>query len=278
LGRDQNGSAVYHLFFLLLACLLWPSSSLKIYVDFSYYIVPFLLMGFVFLEPCLPRYHAFIYPLYLVTVVSAFYYVPALIKKITPKWPAYHSWIGFVALIGFVILFITSKAIKNSITLITLEKYGTVIDKKLSQWSFTNWRDPSLYVKKRLKPGDLIFATIPAGVDFYLGADQKSSIYPFRQMRLNAEDKTYVPLGNSAQLPSASSFDDFYKTLQRNQRVWLISDYYFYNVMTEGRCRDLVFQNFTLIPEASKDGKYTIVFIWDPLWLKNSIIIAYGAG
>lgn len=259
----------YTIYFFFLGLLIMAIMEIKKFIlILSYYLFPFSLMSFVFLDPCLPRYHAFIYPLYIIVVASFFYYMPRLIIKMIPPRPLYSTALGLLSVLGFFLVFYESKAIINSFNLITVKKHGTIIDKKLSQWSFTNWKGPSFYVKQHLRPSDLIFATVPAGVDFYLDPDKKTTIYPFRQMKLNPETKSYIPIGNTGSLRSATSYDDLYNTMKNNERIWLIADYYLYNVLTDDRCRDLVFQNFTLIPEACKDGS-TQLFLLDPFQPKK---------
>lgn len=226
-----------------------------------FYIFPLLLMGFVYLEPNLPRYHSFLYPMYLILVACFFEYIPLLINKfILPK-----SSIKFLSLAVLPLLIgmiIYSKMIPNAVKITTNDHHGIVIDKKLSVWSFTNWKGPSKRLKQLIKKGDVVFSTVPAAVSFYL-QDTSIKVHLFRQIKLNAADKSYIPIGDgNGVLPSASSYNNFYRTLQSSARIWLISDYYLYNSLTDPNTRALLFNNFELMPELGKDGDVQ-VFLFD---------------
>lgn len=229
----------------------------------SFYVLPFLLMSFVFLEPCLPRYHIFIYPLYLISVACSFYYIP---KFIVDRWGSgkakFRNYVYLGSLIALVFLFFKSNTFPNILHLINNNSHGSVIDRRLSIWYFTNWKEPSLFIKKNIRKGDVVFSTLPDAVNFYINQQEQYKVHLFRQMRLNPEDRNFVQIGNSPSLPSASSVEDLYKSMESYPRIWLIADYYIYNSLTDPKARDLVFKNFTLFPEACRDGSVQL-FLWE---------------
>ena len=65
---------------------------------------------------------AFIYPLYIIVFASSFYYVPLWIKKKILSGTTYTTGLRFLSVLGFIILFFASKAVKNGINLITWDK------------------------------------------------------------------------------------------------------------------------------------------------------------
>jgi len=235
----------------------------KFFILFVFYIPPLMLMSFVFLDPCLPRYHTFIYPLFIIATASAFYYIPAeLSKRFAPGNDRVRNLAFALSLFIFVVMLLVSKALNNPFKLINTINHGAVIDRKLSIWHFTNWKEPSQFIKKNIRKGDIVFCTVPDAVNFYINLQNQYNVNLFRQMRLNPEDRNYIPMGNSKNLPSASSYDDFYKTMESFPRIWLIADYYLYNTLTDPGTRDLVFRNFSLFPEACRDGSVQL-FLWD---------------
>jgi uncharacterized membrane protein len=124
--------SIYFFIAGLVALLLYDVK--KFMIIFSFYIIPFLMMSFIFLDPSLPRYHIFIYPLYLITVASSFYYWPKLLKS----WLSnrikvlYLNWIS-IAFIVFGLSLILSKAIPNVQKLVTNEtgKIQVIISGKI---------------------------------------------------------------------------------------------------------------------------------------------------
>lgn len=235
----------------------------KFIILFAYYIPPFLLMSFVFMDPCLPRYHTFIYPLFIIATTCAFYYIPAaLSNRFAPGNMATRDRAYTFSMVVFVVMMMASKALTNPIKVINTDNHGAPIDRKLSIWYFTNWKEPSLYIKKNIKKGDLVFSTVPDAVNFYINQKDNYQVNLFRQLRLNPETRDFVQIGSSDKLPSATSTTDLYKTMETYPRIWLIADYYLYNTLTDPNTRELVFKNFTLFPEACRDGSVQL-FLWD---------------
>ena len=108
----------------------------------------------------------------------------------------------------------------------------------------------------------MVLSTVPDAVNFYINQQDQYQVHLFRQMRLDTETRNFVLMGHSSSIPSASSVEDLYKTMESFNRVWLIADYYLYNSLTDPKARDLVFKNFTLYPGACKDGSVQL-FLWD---------------
>lgn len=222
-------------------------------------LVPFLLLSFIFREPSLPRYFIFVYPLLLISAAVCIYTLVRLLNQRVFAGNGLAGLRSFMWISPVIILlpFIRFKELKS---LLSVElKSGFVIDRALSQWSFTNWSDPVSWVKKNIKPGDLVMTTVPTAVNYYMNLD--STIW-FRQRNYNGIKKEYEfnPIKNDGK--SAGTYEDLVKTVETNPRGWLIADYYLTNAMTDPRARDYVYKNFQFHFDATKDGSVQ-VFSWD---------------
>ncbi|MEE9187450.1 MAG: hypothetical protein V3U10_05355, partial [Bacteroidota bacterium] len=85
----------------------------------------------------------------------------------------------------------------------------------------------------------------------------------FRQRHFDSERLDYVPnepTGNRGQ--SAWTYEEFLETVQMHSRGWVIADYYLYNVMTDPRARDYIFQTMEYHFGATTDGT-VFIFNWD---------------
>ena len=225
----------------------------------SFLIVPFLLMSFIFREPALPRYVIFLLPLAHLLVGLFFYNVYHLFfKRIHFFEIRYLKYILIIAPFVLISTQFRSKEIKGLVNVD--HKVGYIVNKKISTWSFSNYADPCKFVLKHLQPNDLIFATHKASADYYL--DRKDVIL-FRQLYYNTQKNKYefykTDLKN---IYTGQSLANIIYLYQRNNRGWLITDYYFDNVMTDMRAKTWVFKNFNYHPEATEDGS-VMVFSWD---------------
>ncbi len=224
------------------------------------YVVPILLMGFIFREPAHAKYLSYIYPVFLISAAYscyfiAFYALPYLNNGMNTKSKSFvlACNLSFIAL---VFIGMKSKEIKS---MLTTEKHGKVVSDSISEIPFVNWNQPCLYVKERMKSGDLIMATVQDAPKFYLKQD---SVIWFRQMHMDGKTKTYVPNNPEKKKNSAYTFEQLVKTYENNPRGWLLADYYFDGPLTDPKAKQFVEQNFTFHFDACNDGAVK-VFSWD---------------
>ena len=227
---------------------------------FSMFVVPFLLMSFIFKDPSLPRYMIFIYPLFLVGIASFLYVISNLIYKKMFRQGGNLKYAIVTCLVPVVVIlfFIQTEELRELAD--AEKKQGFIVDKKLSNWSFTNWKYPSRYVKANLKEGDLVLSTVPPATEYYAEID---SCIIFRQRYYDTEEKKYKNTPpNECRPPCANSYEDLRDILMNYERGWLLADYYFYNVMTDPRARALVCKYMDYHPQSNKDGG-VLVFSWN---------------
>lgn len=221
--------------------------------------VPLLLMSFFFREPALPRYYIFVYPFQLILIAFGLYFVGNIFAKMLS---IQKKNVRIFTLILPCLLVLAFIPYKDMWQLLSGQKTsGFIVNKKISHWSFTNWKDPALWVKSHIKSTDLVFSTVPYATDYYLGIKNSTL---FRQKQYNTSTNKYEQLAPVNDSLHANSSDDFYKTLSKNLHVWVLGDYYLYNAMTDIEVRDLLFKNFIFHADASSDGSVQ-VFEFDPL-------------
>jgi hypothetical protein len=240
------------------AAAIWlrPRAGLWLLCSFA---VPFLLLSFVFREPSLRRYLIFIYP-YLFIAAGVFFYVLWNLLQ-TRVWPAIPRFIGRVCL-ALPFVFLLANAHWTGIADLALARKleGHIVDERVANWSFTNWKEACAYVDRRRQPGDVLMATVPTAVSYYLEHEQ---VLWFRQAYYDNHVKKYKlnppdPSGG----PSASSLEDLIRTVQAAPRGWLLADYYLDNIFTDERALLWMYQNMHYYSEASSDGS-VMVFGWD---------------
>jgi hypothetical protein len=237
---------------------------------FSMFVIPFVLMSFIFYDPALPRYLIFIYPIFLISVAAGLYFTLELFfTKIIKTKRA--TLFAFAISLFVLINFIPREEVESIIKV--KREQGFIVDRSLSEWSFTNWEYPCRYVKSLMKEGDVIFSTVPQATNYYLNHD--SSIR-FRQRYYDTVEKQYknFELGN-CDIPCAESVEDIVNTLKNYERGWLLADYYFYNVMTDPQARSVICRYLDYHPQGSNDGG-VLIFSWDkknPDPVKNQTLL-----
>jgi len=238
-------------------------------------LVPFLLMCFIFREPSLPRYLIFIFPYFLLAASVGLYAIwHWLSQRILPGLSGTSAWVLFSLPFIAVLVSVRWRELK---TLVLAEKLeGHVVDMNVSQWAFTNWQEPCNFVLKNQQPGDVVMATIPNAVSWYLKNDK---VLWFRQNRFDTQTKRYVPnLPNANGGNSAATFEEVVRTVQSNPRGWLLGDYYLDNIFTDEKTLLWVYQNLQFYPEASKKSG-VMVFGWDrekPKPVKQNFVVEVG--
>jgi len=225
------------------------------------FVVPFLLMSFIFFDPAVPRYLLYIYTFFLVYIAFGFSLIVRwisralglLARSLRPKALSISTAAGVACLV----ILVPTNEISS---LLKTKSHGRVIKPELSIWYFSNWREASNYVAPRLQPTDCVISTLPAATNFYLKRD--NSIW-FRQMHFDTKLRKYVPnepLKTKGE--SAWNYEEFLETVSLAKRGWLIADYYLYNVMTDPRARTYVIENMKYHFDACSDGTVQ-VFGWD---------------
>ena len=223
----------------------------------SFLIVPFLLMSFIFREPSLPRYAIYLQPLVFISVSLFLYYVLRSLQN--SKWIKYSPIRPWLVIFPFLFTLVPLKAEALANLIKVSKKSGYLVDRRLSQWAFTNWRDACVYLKLNMQPGDVILSTVPQAVNFYMDEDVA---YNFRQLNYNTQIKEYVknePVKTSE--PSAHTADNLNNTMLNYSRGWLLADYYLEGALVDQESRYLVYNNMVYHPSIS-DGDIK-VFSWD---------------
>ncbi len=226
---------------------------------FSFLVIPFLLMSFIFREPALPRYIIYIYPLVHILTGLFFYNIYLFLSRHvkSANTPAFKISLIVISLIIVASQFKT-KEVRNLVRAKT--KIGHIVSKKLSHWAFTNYSIPCQYILKNLKPNDIIFSTQKNAADYYL--DRKDAIH-FRQTYYNTTKKKYEYCKpDTINELSGRSIKNLQQVYNKHNRGWLLVDYYFDNVMTSPQARHWVFRHMNYHEEATKDGSAR-VFSWD---------------
>ncbi len=218
-------------------------------------------MSFIFRDPSLPRYLIFLYPLFLISIAAAlFWIIQSLLPKVVPANVLAHPYAQHGITPLAIALLIVLSPFSEVWALIRTDQHGQVIKKELSVWHFTNWKASCLTVKNQIQPDDIVISTMPNAANHYLERD--NSLW-FRQRHFDTDLRKYVS-NEPGDAPgnSAWTYEEFVATVDSNQRGWLIVDYYFYNVMTDPRARDYAIRNMKYIFDASKDGTVQ-VFAWE---------------
>lgn len=225
----------------------------------GFYVVPFLLLSYLFREPFVPRYILFTYPVYLISIAVALYALVKLLQRYVFKKATLISASFFWLIPAVIIVTQVHWGELNSLMQVK-KRYANVIDRSLSHWSFTNWVQSLDYVKTSYQPGDIIMSTVPSSAQFYL--NDKDVLW-FRQRKYSPEAHGYVLREyDTINANSAFSYENLVQTVESNPRGWLVADYYLYGPLTDPRCRDYVIQNFHYHFNTSPDGD-VYVFSWD---------------
>lgn len=222
------------------------------------FLVPFLLMCFVFREPSIPRYAIFIFPYFMIAAAALFYFVWKMLdEKYLTK---YSNTIRYVVvLLPFVFGLFSVRWGEIADLTLARKVSGVVSDRNIGSFNFSNWQGAGTFVLERKKPGDVMLSTVPASAAYYLKED---SVVWFRQRFYNTATKRYEPFAPNPATPNAQTLQDLKRLVENNTRGWLLADYYMDNVMVDDPCRFFVYQNMHFYPEAVPDAS-VLVFGWD---------------
>jgi hypothetical protein len=242
------------------------------------FVVPFLLLSFIFTSTSHAKYISFIYPIFLISASYSLYFIafnilPRFSKSFNETSRSYLN----ICAAAFVILAFSFMQRKEIKAMLVTEAHGNVVDKRLAEIHFVNWKQPCEYIRDHMKPNDVVMATVKAAPRYYLNMDNDSVVW-FRQMQLDGKTKTYVPRKPETNKRSAATFEQFVKTYNENPRGWLLADYYFDNALTDPRAKEFAEQNFTYHFDACSDGAVK-VFSWDkskPKAYQSAFVIELG--
>ncbi len=246
------------------------------YLLISSFVVPFLLMGFVFREPVHAKYLTYIYPIFLISASYSLYYIAfSLMKYLSKTFNENSKSYLSMCTLAFILLIVGVSKKKEIGEMLKTQTHGNIVDKSISEIHYVNWKQPCLFIKDRMQKGDVIMATVQFAPRFYLGLD---SVVWFRQMHFDAKTKDYVSNLPDQRKLSANTYEQLVKTFNENKRGWLLADYYFDNALTDPRAKQFVEQNFDFHFSACEDGAVK-VFSWDkskPKSYESSFVVELG--
>ncbi|MDR2805756.1 MAG: glycosyltransferase family 39 protein [Dysgonamonadaceae bacterium] len=215
--------------------------------------VIFLLMSFIYREPALPRYIIYLYPFFCIGIAIVCYEIVFHIQRWV-KTPLAQNVVLCLALGA---LFLMSPW-KQSVAMVKSREHGTVVPPALSVWYFTDWKTPIKKVAARMQPNDVLLSTVVQSAQFYL---QTPQIIRFRQRKYNPATYSYENFEADTTTLNANSTEAFDHILNSSDRVWLLADYYFNNVMTDPETKRQVVNRMKF--EYDMSNQYVSVFSYD---------------
>ncbi|MDR2622234.1 MAG: glycosyltransferase family 39 protein [Dysgonamonadaceae bacterium] len=222
-------------------------------LNFSLSVVLFLLMSFIYREPALPRYIIYLYPFFCIGIAVVFYEIVYQVNRFTKK-PAARNVVFALALVALALL----TPWKQSLAMVKARTQGMVVPPELSVWYFTDWKSPIKQVASRMQPGDVVLSTVVQSAQFYL---QRPDIIRFRQRYYDPANYRYEKFETDTTTLNAHSTGGFLHILNTSDRVWLLADYYFNNVMTDPETRSEVINRMKF--EYAMSNPYVSVFSYD---------------
>lgn len=207
----------------------------------SMFLVPFLLMSFIFRNPCTPNYLLFIYPLFLISAATGLYFIVSrLVPLIAPQKLTEKKGFSIVLFLVIAGLLLAGSPFGKIKELVTTKEHGQVAPKSLIHVGYVNWKGICKKMKRMIAKEDLVLSTWPGATDWYLKRD--NSVW-FRQRVYDTKLKQYVYREATGEPNTATSYDDLVNTYNNNKKGWFFADYYFDNVMTDPRAKDFIIRN-----------------------------------
>ena len=219
------------------------------------FILPFLLMSFIFNYMSAERYIIYLYPLFLLSIAITIYSVINLIiKQIAYKILENNIAISIIVVLLSIALFLVAP-INDLQKLLTEDKYGVPHKKELAKISFDDWRNACNYVKIKAKPQAVIMSLNTSLANFYF---QKDNILQFSQFIYFKGELKQMPSDNGK---IVNSYEAFMKLYNTKQEGWLILDSSFYNYYVDTNLREFIIKNLKQ-HKASKDES-VLVYSWN---------------
>ncbi len=261
----------------------WFKNRKLAYFLFSAYIIPMLLMSFIFREPSHSKYLSYIYPIFLLSTAYAIYFIFfVILPYLNKNWNENNSGYKKMSTVAILALLFFSCQREEIKSLLTTQTHGNVVKKELSEIHFVNWKQPCIYIRDKMRKNDIIMATVQDAPKFYLRTD---SILWFRQMHLNPKwsknpekERKYIENLPDNRRNSAYTFEQLVKTYNQNDRGWVLADYYFENALTDPRAKQFVEQKMEFHFDACEDGAVK-VFSWDkskPKTFRSNFVVQLG--
>ena len=272
LETDGNYLYLLGLLGLIVAFIKHRRSALFLVGHFVFLII---LFSFVFREPAVSRYLYFILPFYFMAAAYGIWWLVDFISDKVIKNKDFPQKAVAFLLVLTACTFLSNPS--QTKAFLSRTEHGQLVDRKISEWYYTNWKDPIKYVKENMQAGDVVLATVPNAPRLYMGIDS-AKLGWFRQMRYDGVKKEYVQNEGMGKPVSGYTTDEFISTLQNNPRGWLLADYYFENVMTDPKARQIAIEKLDFHFGASPDGSVK-VFSWDnskPKTEESPLLIELG--
>ena len=232
------------------------------------FVVPFLLMSYIYREPALPRYLLYIYPFFLVSIAVTIYFV---VDKIIGRYISQKLVNNKVIKLAGIVCLVLLSPVKEAWNMVSTEKHGRVISKTMSHWYFTNWKEAAVKISETSKPTDKIITTGVNSLKYYTNI---VDCYHYRQRVYDTKQHKYVPLTvDSTTVYHANSLQGIQRILADNDRVWLVVDYYFDNVFSDPAAKAYLIKMMEYKPEYSNND--IRVFLYDknkPKKTYNSLV------
>ncbi|WP_319482742.1 glycosyltransferase family 39 protein [uncultured Draconibacterium sp.] len=221
-------------------------------------VLPLFLMSFIYREYIHPRYLIFLYPLILITFAGFIFF---LIRKIKIILKIRKGNNLFFTILPLSLIFLAAP-IKETNDVLNIKTHGRVIKKELFYGVFANWRDALNEVKNSFGNNDIILATDIGLAEHYL--DDNYNIIRFRQRHYDAAKRAYVGNNYDDSTPNAYTTKALIELVKNTKsKVWLVGDFYLYNVMTDPKARQFIEQNFKYYHNITADGDITL-WCYDP--------------
>ena len=246
------------------------------YFLLCFYALPLLLMSFIYTETVAPRYIVYIYPLFLLSIATGLYSIFILpFEYFLPNLLKHKYALGLLVIPIILVIVLGPKKELNSLVAAS-KRSGYLVDRKLTKWSFVDWKKAAYFVRAQSRPGDLFISTIPVGLKWYLKTEE--TIPQFRQRYWNVQQRSYATYEDDPNnFKSANSVTALKRTIDNNQRGWILADYYINTTVVDPQARNLVYQNL----DFHWDGYFgdVMVFSWDnstPRVQNQTFVIALG--
>ena len=221
----------------------------------SYLVFPLLLMSFVYRDFVHPRFMIFLYPMILLTFAVFLYKINEFIyRQIKTRFNKEFQ----IILFGVTLLIIIIAApLKETYAMLNVKLHGRVIKNELFYGAMANWRGATDVIKEQIGKDDILLVTDYLLCNHYLGSENK--MYHFRQMHSNGTKKIIEKNEVDYSQPNASSLEALIKLVMYSKtKIWLIADYYLYNMMTDPAARKFIERNFKYHFNVVPEGDITL--------------------
>jgi hypothetical protein len=220
---------------------------------FACFVLPFLLMSFVFNYMTAERYIIYVYPLFLLSISISIYTV----------FNYFNNFFGIITkniqifLFGIIcIILVFISPIREINALLSENKYGIPTQKALASISINDWRGACKFVRQNAKPEAVFLSVNPSLANFYLETDQV--LLFIQQIYFQGQFKQ-MPNDDGKTVNSYQAFMDLYA---HKKQGWLIVDNGFMNYYVDTNLRNFILQNLQEHKNIAVDNTVR-VFSWN---------------